>query len=59
MSPEQIREKLNSFIYDLLDMQGYMPTPEMDEELRQVRYNVIDLQHKVIEHTCDNQNKLI
>jgi hypothetical protein len=59
MSPEQIRARLDSFIYILLDMQGYMPTPEMDEELRQVRYNVIDLQHKFIEHTCDNQNKLI
>lgn len=59
MYPEEIRRKLSNIIYDLLDAQGHMPTQEMNEELREVRCNVIDLQNKLIEYILDNKNKLI
>lgn len=59
MTPEQIRSKLNDIIYNLLDMQGYMPTGELNNELRQVRADVVELQLKVTEYACDNKNKLI
>lgn len=49
MTGNEIRQKLSDIIYDTLDLQGYMPNPEQEEELRAIRYATIDLQNKMFD----------